>query len=145
MIVANTAAAKKYYRASQRRRLQNKPVRTRARTAVRDALTAIQDADWAVADGAVTVAVAALDRASQKGVIHANNAAAGSPASSATITRPHPREVLSADGAAARAGAGQRVAGHPPSHRRPFSARPPARFPVSPARLSPAWRGSIEA
>ena len=75
MIVANTAAAKKYYRASQRRRLQNKPVRTRARTAVRDALTAIQDADWAVADGAVTVAVAALDRASQKGVIHANNAA----------------------------------------------------------------------
>lgn len=73
--MANTAAAKRYFRASQRRRLQNKPVRTRARTAVRDALIAIQDGDWAAADGAVAVAVAALDRASQKGVIHANNAA----------------------------------------------------------------------
>ena len=71
----NTAAAKKYLRASQRRRLQNKPVRTRARTAVRWALVAIDEGDWERADEAVREAVAALDRAAQKGVIHAHNAA----------------------------------------------------------------------
>jgi len=38
VIVANKQAAQKYLRASQRRRMRNKPVRTRARTAVRDAM-----------------------------------------------------------------------------------------------------------
>ena len=73
--MANTAAAKKYYRASQRRRMRNKPVRTRARTSVRDAIEVIAEGNWAEADAAVAVAVSALDRAAQKGVIHANNAA----------------------------------------------------------------------
>ena len=73
--MANKAAAKKYYRASQRRRMRNKPVRTHARTTVRDAVAAIADGDWAEADAAVSAAVSALDHAAQKGVIHANNAA----------------------------------------------------------------------
>ena len=73
--MANTAAAKKYYRASQRRRMRNKPVRTRARASVRDAIEAIAEENWAEADAAVAAAVSALDRATQKGVIHANNAA----------------------------------------------------------------------
>ena len=78
--MANTAAAKKYYRASQRRRMRNKPVRTRARTTVRGAFAAIdasnvEQGDWSGADVAVAAAVAALDSAAQKGIIHANNAA----------------------------------------------------------------------
>ena len=71
----NKRAAEKYFRASQRRRMRNKPVRTRARTTVRDALLAIDAGDWADADQLVQDAVAALDRATQRGVVHANNAA----------------------------------------------------------------------
>lgn len=73
--MANTAAAKKAFRVSQRRRLQNKPTRTRARTAVRQALAAIDGGDWEAADRAVNTAVAELDQAAHRGVVHANNAA----------------------------------------------------------------------
>ena len=73
--MANKQAAEKYFRASQRRRMQNKPVRTRARTAVRDALLAIDANEWDDAEQLVREAVAALDRATQRGVVHANNAA----------------------------------------------------------------------
>ena len=77
--VPNTQAAEKYYRASQRRRMRNKPVRTHARTTVRDALAAIDanadQSDWSDADAAVAAAVSALDRAAQKGVMHASSAA----------------------------------------------------------------------
>jgi small subunit ribosomal protein S20 len=73
--MANTHAAEKYLRASQRRRMQNKPVRTRARTAVRDALLAIDASVWDDAEQLVGEAVAALDHATQRGVVHANNAA----------------------------------------------------------------------
>ncbi len=78
----NKAAAIKYLRASQRRRMRNKPVRTYARTTVRAALEAIDDAsdtlesaDWGDAEARIRDAVSALDRAAQKGVIHANTAA----------------------------------------------------------------------
>ena len=77
--MANKPAAEKYLRASERRRLRNKPVRTHARHAVRDAVRAIDaaahDGDWSPAESAVSDAVTALDRAAQKGVLHANNAA----------------------------------------------------------------------
>ncbi len=82
----NKAAAEKYLRASQRRRMRNKPVRTYARTTVRAALEAIEDAsdaatdtgaaaDWTQAEERIQLAVGALDRAAQKGVMHANTAA----------------------------------------------------------------------
>lgn len=81
----NKAAAAKYLRASQRRRMRNKPVRTYARTTVRAALDAIEDAaearedgadaDWNQAEERIRQAVSALDRAAQKGVMHANTAA----------------------------------------------------------------------
>jgi len=77
--VANKAAAVKYLRQSQKRRMRNKPVRTFARSTVRDALDAIDDAldtqEWTDADDAIQRAVSALDRAAQRGVIHANTAA----------------------------------------------------------------------
>ena len=75
----NKAAAEKYLRASQRRRMRNKPIRTVARHSVRAALEAIEDAgqseSWDAADAALREAVSALDRAAQKGVVHANTAA----------------------------------------------------------------------
>ena len=77
--MANKAAAKKYLRQSQKRRMRNKPVRTYARSTVRAALDAIDDAvdtqEWGPADSAIQSAVSALDRAAQHGVIHANTAA----------------------------------------------------------------------
>ena len=59
--------------------MRNKPVRTYARSSVRNALDAIDDAvdtqDWSDAEAAIQTAVGALDRAAQKGVVHANTAA----------------------------------------------------------------------
>ena len=68
-------ASAKHLRASQRRRLRNKPVRSRARTTVRDAVEAIEEGAWDEAAGLVKEAAAALDRAALRGVIHPNNAA----------------------------------------------------------------------
>ncbi|MCY3569105.1 MAG: 30S ribosomal protein S20 [Chloroflexi bacterium] len=77
--MANKAAAIKYLRQSQKRRMRNKPIRTYARSSVRAALDAIDDAldtqEWNDADTAIQQAVSALDRAAQRGVIHANTAA----------------------------------------------------------------------
>jgi small subunit ribosomal protein S20 len=59
--------------------MRNKPVRSRARTTVRDALLAMDDAsaqgEWTEAEAAIATAIQALDRAASKGVIPANNAA----------------------------------------------------------------------
>jgi len=73
--LANKMAAAKYIRASQRRRLRNKPVRSRARTTVREAQVAISSGDLNESEPLVREALVALDRAAQRGVIHANNAA----------------------------------------------------------------------
>ena len=73
--MANKMAAAKYIRASQRRRLRNKPVRSRARTTVREAQFAIRGGDLNESEPLVRDALIALDRAAQSGVIHANNAA----------------------------------------------------------------------
>ncbi len=77
--MANKSAAIKYLRQSQKRRMRNKPIRTYARGTVRAALDAIDDAvdtqEWSDADAALQTAVSALDRAAQRGVMHANTAA----------------------------------------------------------------------
>lgn len=73
--MANKPQASKYFRASQRRRMRNKPIRTRMRTTVRDAVGAIAGGDLNDAQAAVDTALVALDRAALRGVIHANNAA----------------------------------------------------------------------
>ena len=75
----NKAQADKYLRASRRRQMRNKPIRTRARTTVRAALEALDVAagsgEWDAADAAIGTAVRALDQAASGGVIHANSAA----------------------------------------------------------------------
>lgn len=69
--MANTASAIKRVRSNERKRVRNKIVRTKTRTAVRAAREATPEELRA----ATLAAVSALDRAAQKGVIHRNNAA----------------------------------------------------------------------
>ena len=64
----------KAFRVSERKRIQNAPLRTRAKSQVRKARQLIEDNNLEEAAEAVKAAVVALDKAAQKGVIHANNA-----------------------------------------------------------------------
>jgi len=72
--LANTSSALKRMRQNERRRLRNRGVRSKVRTAVKTARTALgvaaTDAREAVAE-----AIRALDKAVTKGVIHRNTAA----------------------------------------------------------------------
>ncbi len=71
----NLESAKKQMRASERRRLRNTAVISRTRTDVRKAEKLIGSGPGDEARAAAATAVSSLDRAAQKGVIHANNAA----------------------------------------------------------------------
>jgi small subunit ribosomal protein S20 len=72
--VANTKSALKRIRTSEKRRVRNRAVRSRIRTAVKVARTALTTAG-ADAKDVVLDAIRALDRAVTKGVIHRNTAA----------------------------------------------------------------------
>ena len=54
--------------------MQNVPLRSRAKTEVRKARQFIEDSNLEAAAEAVSAAVVALDKAAQRGAIHANNA-----------------------------------------------------------------------
>lgn len=73
--MANTKSALKAIRVSERKRQQNKPIRTGVRTRIKQAEKLIARSDEPAARQAVIVAVSALDKAANKGVIHRNNAA----------------------------------------------------------------------
>ena len=62
-------------RVSIRKRGRNAPLRTKARNQVRNARRLIDGDDLEAAEQAVREATVALDKAAQKGAIHANNAA----------------------------------------------------------------------
>ncbi|MDA1227371.1 MAG: hypothetical protein BZY79_00800 [SAR202 cluster bacterium Casp-Chloro-G4] len=64
----------KSHRVSERKRVQNAPLRSRAKTEVRKARQLMAGSDPEAASVAVNSAVVALDKAAQKGAIHANNA-----------------------------------------------------------------------
>ena len=70
-----TKSAKKQVGVDERRRQRNKSVRSLCRGNVVKAGRLIIDGDLEAARLAVVVAVRSLDRAAEKGVIHANNAA----------------------------------------------------------------------
>jgi small subunit ribosomal protein S20 len=57
-----------------RKREQNQPLRTRARTSIRNARKLIDEGEVDSADQAVRSAVVALDKAAAKGALHPNNA-----------------------------------------------------------------------
>lgn len=64
----------KSFRVSERKRVQNTPLRSKAKTEVRKARQLITDNDLDAASEAVKSAVVALDKAAQKGAIHVKNA-----------------------------------------------------------------------
>ncbi len=73
--MANSKSSKKRIRVAERRRDENKPLRTEARTFVRKAEVAIASGDVDAAQAAILEAVSVLDRVADKDVIHKNNAA----------------------------------------------------------------------
>lgn len=73
--MANHRSALKRMRQNQKRRLRNRIIHGRARTAVKKARALIEEGRWEEAEAAVKLAISALDRAAEKGVIHKNNAA----------------------------------------------------------------------
>ncbi len=66
--------ATKAARVQERRRVINRLVRTRTRTAVKRAVVAIAS-EPTEATTIVAIAISSLDRAANKGIIHKNNAA----------------------------------------------------------------------
>ena len=72
--MANTKSAIKRIRQNEKRRLRNRVYRGKARTYIRDAQLAIETGEVDKAREATIMAVSALDKAAEKGVIHKNNA-----------------------------------------------------------------------
>lgn len=73
--MANIKSAIKRNKQNEKRRVRNRIYRGAARTFVARARVAIADKDAETAEAATLEAIAALDKAVQKGVIHKNNAA----------------------------------------------------------------------
>ena len=74
--MANIKSAIKAARVAERRRMRNRPVRSAIKTYIRKAEKLIfADAERADSEEAVRLAVRALDKAAEKGIIHPNNAA----------------------------------------------------------------------
>ncbi len=70
--MAHSRSALKRWRQNEAHRARNRPVRTAARTAVKDARGAIASADPAEAKAAVRAAASILDRAAKHHVVHKN-------------------------------------------------------------------------
>jgi len=70
-----TRSAAKAHRQSVKRRIRNRAIKSATKTAVKNAGLAIAGGEVETARLAVRNALAALDRAAAKGVIHPNNAA----------------------------------------------------------------------
>jgi len=73
--LANIKSQIKRNKQNEKRRLRNRIFAGRARTFVKKAKTAIEAGDSESALQAARLAISALDKAAEKGVIHKNNAA----------------------------------------------------------------------
>ncbi len=71
----NIASAKKRVRQSEKRRMQNRHLRSRMRTNIKGVLHAIDGGDHATALAAYQAAVSVIDSTADKGIIHKNKAA----------------------------------------------------------------------
>ncbi len=71
----NIKSAEKRVRSTEKKRLRNKSARTMCKTNVTKAERLIFMGDVNAAQEAVAVAITSLDKAAEKGIIHANNAA----------------------------------------------------------------------
>lgn len=72
--MANTKSALKRIRQTEKRRDRNRIFRGRARTYVKKARLAIEGGSIDEARKETMIAVSALDKAAEKGIIHKNNA-----------------------------------------------------------------------
>jgi len=70
-----TKSAEKEMRKTQRRRLRNRALRTKAKTIIDKAERFIFSGDIELAKKTVVEAIQSLDKAAEKGVLHPNNAA----------------------------------------------------------------------
>ena len=70
-----TKSAEKQIRASERKRLRNKPIRTLCKTNITKAEKLTFSGEREAAQKAVEAAISSLDKAAEKGIIHSNNAA----------------------------------------------------------------------
>lgn len=70
----NKSAIKRAQQA-EKRRLRNSHVKSTMKTNIKKALAAVKDGDTANVEAATKAAIAYIDRASSKGVIHRNQAA----------------------------------------------------------------------
>ncbi len=70
-----TKSAEKQVRASERKRLRNKPIRSLCKTNITKAERLIFAGELETAQKAVVATISSLDKAVGKGVIHPNNAA----------------------------------------------------------------------
>ena len=68
-------SVQKQVRVAERRRVRNKPIRGLTKTSITKAEKLIISSELESAQKAVLVAISSLDKAAEKGVIHANNAA----------------------------------------------------------------------
>lgn len=73
-ILPATKSAQKQVRASERKQLRNKSIRSRCKTNITKAERLIFSGEFESAQKAVLVAISSLDKAAEKGVIHPNNA-----------------------------------------------------------------------
>ncbi len=73
--MANTRSAIKRARQNPKRRLRNRYFTGRARTFVKKAFDTFKSDDPKTAQEATQVAIRALDKAAEKGILHKNNAA----------------------------------------------------------------------
>jgi small subunit ribosomal protein S20 len=73
--LANIKSAIKRNKQNEKRSISNRIYRGRARTFLAKANTAVAEGEKTAAESAVMIAISALDKAAQKGVIHKNNAA----------------------------------------------------------------------
>jgi small subunit ribosomal protein S20 len=73
--LSDNKSAEKQARASEKRRLRNKSVRSLVKTEITKTQKLIQAGDLEPAKEATVAATSALDKAAQKGVIHPNSAA----------------------------------------------------------------------
>ena len=73
--MANTKSAIKRIRQNEKRRLRNRIIRSRARTFVKKVNRLLAQGRVKEASEVAILAISALDKAAEKGVIHKNNAA----------------------------------------------------------------------
>ena len=73
--MANIKSQIKRNRQNEKKRVGNRVYRGKARTMIAKALVAVDGGEKAESVEAVRLAVSALDKAAEKGVIHKNNAA----------------------------------------------------------------------